>query len=307
VIKKAFVILLLTVSFGKGQELVQVKLKNGNTVGGEFIGTYMEYLHLLIGETISYFKCDDIQSVTKSHIYSFDYDCSKNTVTADILFPPQLNPMTGEWETILPDVFDPEKINLFDEEEEELSRLKKRTSKDKKSQEKSTEKPSFSNEKVLKEQLEKTKNNFQKVINTSVKPIISKEQLENTKNAFQETIYPKIKSAMSGSFYEDAKEEPLQNKTQPNEKVFSLSSTINGVSIPQKGIKEELTTYSYEDGTVNLSEDEIRRFIKNEVRKELRKTLPYEMRKHKEKNQNKLFQNILLGCGAWFLFMIMLS
>ena len=33
----------------------------------------------------------------------------------------------------------------------------------------------------------------------------------------------------------------------------------------------------------------------------------YEIEKHKEQRQNKLFQNILLGCGAWFLFMIMLS
>ena len=114
--------------------------------------------------------------------------------------------------------------------------------------------------------------------------VFAKEQLEKTKNAFREIINPKTKSTISGAFYEDAKEEPKKKK-----------------------IKEKLIPYYYEDGAVSFSEDEIRRFIKKEVRKELRKALPYEIKKHKEQRQNKLFQNILLGCGAWFLFMIMLS
>ena len=283
-VKKVFAIYLFTISFLAGQSIVQVKLKNGTIVDGEFIGTYMEHVHLLTGENINYFKCDDIQSVTKSgYINLLEYDCSKNTVSVDILFPPQLNPMTGEWETIIPDVFDPKKRKILAKEKEKLSRQEKRSSKDKKPQKKSTEKLNFNIEKNLKDQLEKTKNNFQKAINTSVKP------------------------AISDSFYEDAKKEPSQNKTQTNEKEFFSPSSINSVSTPQKKIKEKLTTYYYEDGAINLSEDEIRRFIKKEVRKELRKTLPYEIKKHKEQRQNKLFQNILLGCGAWFLFMIMLS
>ena len=40
----------------------------------------------------------------------FEYDCSKNTVTEDILFPPQLNPMTGEWEVLVPDFLNPDKV-----------------------------------------------------------------------------------------------------------------------------------------------------------------------------------------------------
>ena len=40
----------------------------------------------------------------------FDYDCSENTVTADILFPPELDPMTGEWVQRLPDVFNPDMV-----------------------------------------------------------------------------------------------------------------------------------------------------------------------------------------------------
>ena len=263
VIKKTTVFFLLAISFLAGQSIVQVSLKNGVIVDGEFIGTYMEHVHLLTGENINYFKCDDIQSITKSgYINLLEYDCSKNTVSADILFPPQLNPMTGEWETIIPDVFDPKKRKVLAKEKEKLN---------------------FNIEKNLKDQLEKTKNNFQKAINTSVK------------------------SAISGSFYENAKEEPSQNKTQTNEKGFSSPSSTHSVSTPQKEIKGKLTTYYYEDGAISLSEDEIRRFIKKEVRKELRKALPYEIRKHKEQSQNKLYQNILIGCGAWFLFMMLLS
>ena len=262
VVKKVFAIYLFTISFLAGQSIVQVKLKNGTIVDGEFIGTYMEHVHLLTGENINYFKCDDIQSIKKSdYINLLEYDCSKNTVSADILFPPQLNPMTGEWETIIPDVFNPKKRKVLTKEEKKLGIQKKRASKNKKQQEEAL-----------------TKNNEWETL------AISKEQLEKTKNTFREIINPKIESTISSAFYEDDKEEPKKKK-----------------------IKEKLTTYYYEDGAINLSEDEIRRFIKKEVRKELRKTLPYEIKKHKEQRQKKLFQNILLGCGAWFLFMIMLS
>ena len=244
VIKKVFATYLFAISFLAGQSIVQVKLKNGTIVDGEFIGTYMEHVHLLTGEDINYFKCDDIQSITKSdYINLLEYDCSKNTVSADILFPPQLNPMTGEWETIIPDVFNPKKRKVLSIEEETL-----------------------------------TKNNEWETL------AISKEQLEKTKNTLLEVINPKTKSAISDAFYEDGKEEPKKKKN-----------------------KEKLIPHYYEDGAVSFSKDEIRRFIKKEVRKELRKALPYEIKKHKEERQNKLLQNILLGCGAWFLFMIMLS
>ena len=259
-IKKVFAMYLFAISFLAGQSIVQVKLKNGTTVDGEFIGTYMEHVHLLTGENINYFKCDDIQSVTKpGYINLLEYDCSKNTVSADILFPPQLNPMTGEWETIIPDVFNPEKSKVLAIEEKKLAIQKKRTSKNKE-------------EETL------TKNNEWETLT------ISKEQLEKTKSTFREIVNPKTESTISSSFYEDSEERPKKKK-----------------------MKEKLTACYYEDGTVGFSEDEIRKFIKKEVRKELRKTLPYEIRKHKEQRQNKLFQNILLGCGAWFLFMIMLS
>jgi hypothetical protein len=73
----------------------------------------MNHVHILVGENIYYYSCDDIISITYaseglSYGKGFDYDCSKNTVTVDILFPPEFDPMTGEMAQILPDVFNPD-------------------------------------------------------------------------------------------------------------------------------------------------------------------------------------------------------
>ena len=95
-------------SFLFGDANVQIRLQNGQIVQGEFVGTYMNHVHILVEEKIIYYACDDITSITYSAILRFDYDCSINTVTADILFPPELDPMTGEMTQMLPDVFNPD-------------------------------------------------------------------------------------------------------------------------------------------------------------------------------------------------------
>ncbi|HIO71892.1 MAG TPA: hypothetical protein EYN38_02170 [Flavobacteriales bacterium] len=105
--------LLMAFSFLFGDNNVQVRLENGQKAQGEFIGTYMNHVHILMGNKIYYYACDDIISITSasegfSYGKGYDYDCSKNTVTADILFPPELDPMTGEWTQMLPDVFNPD-------------------------------------------------------------------------------------------------------------------------------------------------------------------------------------------------------
>jgi hypothetical protein len=104
---------MMTFSFLFGDNNVQVRLENGQKAHGEFIGTYMNHVHILIGEKIIYYACDDIISITSaneglSYGKGYDYDCSINTVTADILFPPELDPMTGEMAQMLPDVFNPD-------------------------------------------------------------------------------------------------------------------------------------------------------------------------------------------------------
>ena len=95
-------------SFLFGDTNVQIRLENGQKAQGEFLGTYMNHVHILVGEKIIYYSCDDITSITYSGILRFNYDCSINTVTADILFPPELDPMTGEMTQMLPDVFNPD-------------------------------------------------------------------------------------------------------------------------------------------------------------------------------------------------------
>ena len=111
--KSAFLLLLMAFSFLFGDNNVQVRHGDQQVAQGEFIGTYMNHVHILVGENIYYYSCDDIISITHaseglSYGKGFDYDCSKNTVTADILFPPELDPMTGEMTQMLPDVFNPD-------------------------------------------------------------------------------------------------------------------------------------------------------------------------------------------------------
>ena len=95
---KASLLVLLVSNFLLCQEVI-LQFQNGQTKQGEFIGTYMSHVHLLMGEDLLYFPCEDINKVLKvkpnQKFESFSYNCSENTVTADILFPPFLNPMTG--------------------------------------------------------------------------------------------------------------------------------------------------------------------------------------------------------------------
>ena len=106
--KHLLLIHIMTLSLLLGDGTVQISLANGQEVQGEFIGTYMDHVHVLTGEKLYYYVCGDIRSITSKTGETFDYDCSENTVTADILFPPVLDPMTGEWAQRLPDVFNPD-------------------------------------------------------------------------------------------------------------------------------------------------------------------------------------------------------
>jgi len=98
---------MMLLSLLLGGDIVQIQLYNGQEAQGEFIGTYMNHVHILTEQETYYYACDDILSILSPR-KGFDYDCGENTVTADILFSPELDPMTGEWVQRLPDVFNPE-------------------------------------------------------------------------------------------------------------------------------------------------------------------------------------------------------
>ena len=101
---------MVALSFLFGDNNVLVKHGDQQVAQGEFVGTYMNHVHVLVGEKIIYYACDDIISITSTKLIGkvFEYDCSKNTVTVDILFPPTFDPMTGEMTQMLPDVFNPD-------------------------------------------------------------------------------------------------------------------------------------------------------------------------------------------------------
>tara|TARA_B100000427_G_scaffold316881_1_gene312393 strand:+ start:620 stop:1387 length:768 start_codon:yes stop_codon:yes gene_type:complete len=255
VVKRAIGLALFSLSTIAGQDMVQVKLKNGSSVKGEFIGTYMDHIHLLIDETIVYYKCEDVNYITKSHIYGFDYDCSKNTVTPEILFPPQINPMTGEWETTIPDIFDPEKRKVAQRNEKIKQKAVNKTS---------------GNQNDLAEKQMESLNNLSKKAQQKIKEGVG--FINHNTKAFLEP---------------DPKPQPSLEEKEEKNSLF-VETSIGGPPPP-------------------LTEDEIRRLIKKEVRKQVRKALPYEIRKHNEEKQSKRFQNILLGCAAWFFFIMMLG
>ena len=104
-------------------DMVKVKLKSGHIGRGEWIGTYSGHIHLLIKDKLYYYACDEILSVMvddKTNIQeAFVFDCSKNSVSSDILFPPEINPMTGEWTQNIPDIFNPDISKLLKREKTE--------------------------------------------------------------------------------------------------------------------------------------------------------------------------------------------
>ena len=93
-------------------DMVKVKLKSGHIGRGEWIGTYSGHVHLLIEDNVYYYACNEILSVMvddKTDIEeAFVFDCSENSVSSDILFPPEIDPMTGEWTQNIPDIFNPD-------------------------------------------------------------------------------------------------------------------------------------------------------------------------------------------------------
>ena len=115
---KSIVLLFIsTFSFLFGDDNVVVRHGDQQVAQGEFIGTYMNHVHILMGDKIYYYACDDIISIISSTGKEIDYDCSENTVTADILFPPVFDPMTGEMTQVLPDVFNPDIIKENDDDD----------------------------------------------------------------------------------------------------------------------------------------------------------------------------------------------
>ena len=61
--KHLLLIHMMTLSLLLGDGTVQIQLYNGQEVQGEFIGTYMNHVHILTEEETYYYACDNILSV----------------------------------------------------------------------------------------------------------------------------------------------------------------------------------------------------------------------------------------------------
>jgi len=96
--------LFLSASLRAQVNTVQVIKTDNDRISGDFLGTYMDHIHLLVNNKLVYVQCQNLISVRKSGS-DFPYDCSKNTVAPEALFPPKFDPMTGEAVQTTPDVF----------------------------------------------------------------------------------------------------------------------------------------------------------------------------------------------------------
>ena len=108
-------------------DMVKVTLRSGHTGQGEWIGTYSGHIHLLIENNLYHYDCNEILSVMiddKANIEeAFVFDCSENSVSSDILFPPEIDPMTGEWTQNIPDIFNPDIPKLVKEVKTEVVKI----------------------------------------------------------------------------------------------------------------------------------------------------------------------------------------
>ena len=115
---------LLFLSSLYASDMVKVELKSGYMGRGEWIGTFSGHIHLLIEDKVYYYACDEILSIMaddKTNIQeAFVYDCSENSVSSDILFPPEIDPMTGQWTQNIPDIFNPDIPKLVKEVKTEV-------------------------------------------------------------------------------------------------------------------------------------------------------------------------------------------
>jgi len=102
---KWLVFIIFNLSIGLANEVNFFSKEKEEVVRGEFLGTYMNHIHVLVADKIKYFSCESIEDVKDDSGLPLSYDCDENTLSEEILFPPELDPMTGEWITNIPDVF----------------------------------------------------------------------------------------------------------------------------------------------------------------------------------------------------------
>ena len=102
---KWFIFIIFNLSIVLATEVSFFFKEKREVVRGEFLGTYMNHIHVLVNDKVEYFSCESIKEVKSISGLRLSYNCDENTLSEEILFPPELDPMTGEWTANIPDVF----------------------------------------------------------------------------------------------------------------------------------------------------------------------------------------------------------
>ena len=102
---KWFIFIIFNLSIVLATEVSFFFKEKREVVRGEFLGTYMNHIHVLVNDKVEYFSCESIKEVKSISGLRLSYNCDENTLSEEILFPPELDPMTGEWTAKIPDIF----------------------------------------------------------------------------------------------------------------------------------------------------------------------------------------------------------
>ena len=127
---KWLVFIVFNLSIGLATEVNFFFKEKEKVVRGEFLGTYMNHVHVLVADKIEYFSCESIEGVKSDSGLPLSYDCDENTLSEEILFPPELDPMTGEWKTNIPDVFNTTLLRKKKQKEVEKKTIIQKTPKE---------------------------------------------------------------------------------------------------------------------------------------------------------------------------------
>ena len=63
-------VLFLCAALSAQQKTVQVTKTNNDKISGQFLGTYMDHIHLLVNSKVVYMHCQDLRSVKKRPLTS---------------------------------------------------------------------------------------------------------------------------------------------------------------------------------------------------------------------------------------------
>ena len=72
---KWLVFIIFNLSIGLANEVNFFFKEKEEVVRGEFLGTYMNHIHVLVADKIKYFSCESIEDVKDDSGLPLSYDC----------------------------------------------------------------------------------------------------------------------------------------------------------------------------------------------------------------------------------------